>query len=324
MSDRPLFERLDETIDAILVGDRETSADPTISALTDILTTLRYLPDDRFKARLGRELQIEFQRRKPMTASAPFETSKADFASIHTVTPFICVPEGEELIEFMKETFDAEETGRHPHHGPDGFVASVRLGDSDLLIMGGESLRGQETPAALHVYVKDCDATYRRALNAGAVTLGRVGEPADRPYGERAAFVADRFGNIWFIATRVGVLGHVTPCMLPSVARPLVDFLKSAFGARMEGVHEASGRMVHAFVRVGEVQMEMSEVEKETARPFAFYLHTNDVDAVYHRALEAGATPILPPADQSYGDRLAIVQDPTGNRWFAAKRIVSS
>ena len=53
-----------------------------------------------------------------------------------------------------------------------------------------------------------------------------------------------------------------------------------------------------------------------------FYLHTDDVDAVYHRALAAGAISIVPPADQPFGDRLAILQDPAGNRWFAAKRSV--
>ena len=119
----------------------------------------------------------------------------------------------------------------------------MRIGDSDLFVMGGESLRGQERPAALHVYVKDCDAIYQRALDAGAVTLGSpgVGEPADRPYGERAAFVQDPFGNYWFIATRHGSnyvgegLGHVTPCLLPSKAAPLNDFLKRAFGAKVEG-----------------------------------------------------------------------------------------
>ena len=47
------------------------------------------------------------------------------------------------MIEFMKHTFGAEETTRHPH-GPDGFVAGVRIGDSDLLVMGDESSRGQE------------------------------------------------------------------------------------------------------------------------------------------------------------------------------------
>jgi PhnB protein len=53
----------------------------------------------------------------------------------------------------------------------------------------------------------------------------------------------------------------------------------------------------------------------------ALYVHTADVDAVYHRALAAGGTSVLPPADQPFGDRLAIVEDPAGNRWFAAKRV---
>jgi len=332
MPDRALIEQLDQAIDGMLAGATQAgSADPTLSALMEIAGTLRDLPDNGFKTRLSRELQAEFQRRPPMTRSTPIESiesTAAEFATIHTITPFICVPEGAKLIEFMKHTFGAEETTRHPH-GPDGFVAGVRIGDSDLLIMGGESLRGAECPAALHVYVKDCDATYQRALDAGAFTIGSpgVGEPADRPYGERAAFVSDAFGNYWFIATRLGPnyvgvgLGHVTPSLLPTSAPPLIDFLKRAFGAKVEGLHEEAGRMVHAFVRIGEAMVEMSEAEEERLRPFGFYLHTDDVDAVYHRALAAGAISILPPADQFYGDRLAIMEDPAGNRWFAAKRI---
>jgi len=268
-----------------------------------------------------------------MTTSTPVErteSSAPEFPAIDTVTPFICVPEGAKLIDFMKHTFGAEETTRHPH-GPDGFVAGVKIGDSDLLVMGGESLRGGELRAALHVYVKDCDATYQRALDAGALTIGSpgVGEPADRPYGERAAFVSDPFGNYWFIATRrgpnfVGVgLRHVTPSLLPTTAAPLIDFLKHAFGATVEGLHEQAGRMVHAFVRIGQAMVEMAEADEENLRPFGFYMHTDDVDAVYHRALAAGATSVLPPADQPFGDRLAIFHDPAGNSWFAAKRIVS-
>ena len=265
-----------------------------------------------------------------MTSSTriePLESAGGDRVAIHSVTAFISVPEGDKLIEFMKRTFAAEETTRH-QHGPAGFVAGVRIGDSDLLVMGDESSRGQELPAALHVYVKDCDATYQRALDAGAVTIGGpgVGEPADRPYGERAAFVQDPYGNYWFIATRhgsnyVGVgLGHVTPSLLPSKAAPVLDFLKRAFGAEVEGAHEVAGRLVHAFVRIGKVMLEIGEAE-EKPRPFGFYMQTEDVDALYHRAMAAGATSILPPADQLYGDRLAIVADPAGNRWFAAKRI---
>jgi PhnB protein len=327
MADRALIEKLDQAIDGMLTGAEQAPHDPTLSALMEIAGELRNLPDQGFKTRLIRELQAEIQRRTRMTTSTPPESAAAELAAVHVIAPFICVPDGAGLIEFMKETFGAEETGRHPH-GPDGFVASVRIGDTDLLVMGGESLRGQELPAALHVYVRDCDATYRRALDAGASILGSpaAGEPADRPYGERAAFVKDPFGNIWFIATRhagnyVGVgLRHVTTCLFAANAPPLIDFLKHAFGAELEGVHRASGRIVHAFVRIGEAMMEMSESD-EGARPFGFYMHTDDVDAVYHRAMAAGAISLLPPADQLYGDRLAILEDPAGNRWFAATRM---
>jgi uncharacterized glyoxalase superfamily protein PhnB len=276
--------------------------------------TLRDLPDDAFMTRLNTELQ----RRTPMPASTT--------AVIHAVTPFISVPEGAKLIDFMKRTFGGEETGRHPH-GPDGFVATVKIGDSDVLIMGGESVRGQERPAALHVYVKDCDAAYRRALDAGAVTLGPPGEPADRPYGERAGFVMDPFGNHWYIATRRGPSyvppgqGHITACLHPRKAPALVDFLERAFGAEVEGIHEVDGHMVHAFVHIGEALLEMAESGEEGSRPFGFYLYTDDVDSVYHRAVAAGAISISPPADQPYGDRMAVLQDPSGNYWFPAKYI---
>jgi PhnB protein len=324
MPERPLSEQLDEAIDALLAGALQAgSPDSTLSALMRIVDRLQDMPDDGFKMRLSRELQTEFHRRTSMVTATSIEPTAGDFAAIHTVTPFIFVADGERLIEFMKQTFSAEETHRHPHH-PGGFVASIRIGDSDLLIMAGESMRGQESLAALHVYVKDCDATYQRALDAGAVTIGSagVGEPADRPYGERAAFVSDPSGNYWFIATRFEdsgeALKHVTPSLLPSKAKPLIEFLQRAFGAKVEGLHEESGRMVHAFVRIGEATVEMAEGE---GRPFAFYMHTDDVDDVYHRAIAAGATSLLPPADQPFGDRLAIVMDPTGNRWFAAKRL---
>jgi PhnB protein len=320
MPDRPLSEQLDQTIDAILTGaKRTTSEDTSLAGLINVAGRLRDLPDDGFRASLRREF------------SAPMESAATEYATIYTITPFIGVPEGDKLIDFMEHAFGADETDRHPHHGPDGFVAGVRIGDSDIIIMGGQSMRGQECPAALHVYVNDCDAAYQRALERGASPIGPpdVSEPADRSYGERAAFVSDPFGNYWFIATRFGRtyvnegLGNLTPSLLPrnTHARQLLDFLKRGLGAQVEDLHEEDGRIVHAFVQVGEAVVEMAETE-ETLPPCGLYLHTDNVDAIYHRAIAEGATPILPPADQPFGDRLAIFQDPAGNRWFAAKRIL--
>src|SRR5215471_16694507 len=150
MPERPLSEKLDEAIDNLLAGTPQAgSPDSTLSALMKIVDRLQEMPDDGFKMRLSRELQQEFHRRTSMTVSTRIEPTAGEFAAIHNVTPFICVAEGERFIEFMKHTFAAEETHRHPHH-PGGFVATVRIGDSDLLVMGGESLRGQESAAALH------------------------------------------------------------------------------------------------------------------------------------------------------------------------------
>jgi uncharacterized glyoxalase superfamily protein PhnB len=50
------------------------------------------------------------------------------------------------------------------------------------------------------LYVPDVDATYRRAITAGATPMS---EPADQPYGDRTGGVSDMFGNQWYIATPI-------------------------------------------------------------------------------------------------------------------------
>ena len=77
--------------------------------------------------------------------------------------------------------------------------------------------------------------------------------------------------------------------------------------------------MHHAKIRVGTSVVEMGESHgKYPPMPTMFYLYVPDCDAVYHRALAAGATSISEPADQPYGDRSSAVKDAFGNQWYIA------
>jgi uncharacterized glyoxalase superfamily protein PhnB len=254
-------------------------------------------------------------------------TTTSTAVEFRTVTPFIIHAQAPEMIDFILKTFDAEELQRKTGEAI-GFYSRVRIGDSLIMIGGGTAARWGNLPSALHVYVDDCDAAYRRALNAGAVTImGEFGQPADRPYGERSAFVQDAFGNYWYIATRLASsaakhMGSVLPYLHPQDARQQIDFLQRAFGAEEMGVFEAGGRIMHGVVRIGDAVVEMGEPEDRTGIPTnGMFLFVEDVDAVYARALEAGATSYRAPEDLPYGMRSAIVRDPAGYLWWPARWI---
>lgn len=119
--------------------------------------------------------------------------------SAHTARPYLIVRGAEALITFMIDVFGAEERLRVLR--PDDTIAHAEVAIGDALVELGESAgEWQPMPAALHVFVPDADATYRRALAAGATSLY---EPADHDYGERSAGVRDASGNQWFIATPI-------------------------------------------------------------------------------------------------------------------------
>jgi uncharacterized glyoxalase superfamily protein PhnB len=118
----------------------------------------------------------------------------------HTITPRIFADDAEKLVAFLAEVFDA--TGEYQEDRP----TEVRIGDS--IIMVTEAAARQATPAFLYVYVEDADATYRRALAAGARS---VEKPAEMPYGDRRGMVEDRWGNTWQIATRSRPAGVKRP-----------------------------------------------------------------------------------------------------------------
>ena len=108
--------------------------------------------------------------------------------------------------------------------------------------------------------------------------------------------------------------------MVPGAAR-LLDFLKQAFDAKEEGRYLEGGRIAHACVRIGDSMVEMADSSEQwPPMPAAFHFYVPDVDAVYQRAVKAGATALQPPEDKPYGERSGGVKDVCGNVWYIATR----
>jgi uncharacterized glyoxalase superfamily protein PhnB len=118
-------------------------------------------------------------------------------AGYHTVTPYLTVKGVAGLIDFLKTTFDATE--KEVLRRADGSIhhAEMQIGDS-VVMLGEASGEWQPTGASLYVYVPDTDATYQRALAAGATSLR---EPVDQFYGDRSGGVKDAWGISWWLAT---------------------------------------------------------------------------------------------------------------------------
>ncbi len=322
MAEKPLIEQLDRAIDALLARRDSVvpPADPEVAALLALAADLRDLPRGSFKARLKSELE----RKATMTTT----TAQPIRESIHAVTPYLAVREAEKLIEFVRQAFGAE--GRVLGIGSQGGLhAEFRIDDSMVMIGGGAKWRGTPMPASLHLYVRDADAVYQRALAAGATSLYA---PMDQPYGDREAGVEDLSGNQWFIATHKATghapkgFGALTPGLRAKGAPQLLDFLKEAFGAEEVSLTRSpDGALIHGEVRLGDSMVELGEAHGRWGpMPTMLLLYVDNVDACYRRALTAGATSSSEPADQPYGGRTAAVNDPQGNLWYFSAPIVGA
>jgi uncharacterized glyoxalase superfamily protein PhnB len=127
----------------------------------------------------------------------------------HAITPHIVVRDVEKAIAFYETAFGAEKIC--VMHMPDGKTvmhAEIRIGNSPVMMAeespdGGSvsplSLGGKNS-VTLHIYVKDADATFNRAVAAGATPKM---PPTDMFWGDRYGQVIDPFGHRWSIATHV-------------------------------------------------------------------------------------------------------------------------
>ncbi len=121
----------------------------------------------------------------------------------------------------------------------------------------------------------------------------------------------------------------VTPYIMVKDAAKAIDFYKRAFGAeeleRMPGP-DGTGVM-HAEIKIGDSRMMLSDEfpgqgpsspESLGGTTCQMFLYVPDVDAAYKKAVEAGATPGMEPADMFWGDRYGKLSDPFGHQWGMA------
>ncbi len=240
-----------------------------------------------------------------------------------SITPYIIMNKAAEFIEFLKAAFGGVERLRVPT--PDGKImhAEITIGNGAVEVGDGNE-QFPAAPTEIHLYVDDADATYARALQAGATSIY---PPTDEhPSGDRWGAVQDQFGNRWHIATPKGWtpgpegLRSIQPYLHLRDAHKMIPFLESAFSAEAMGVHQSpAGLVLHATIRIGNATLEVAEAQGEfQPKPCHLHVYVPDADATYERALRAGATSIETPQNKPYGDRSAGVKDAWGNSWFIA------
>jgi PhnB protein len=345
MAERPLVDRLDDVIQATLASIQapvEHDLEPYVS----IARTLRELPRPSFRTRL----KIDLQKGTNMTNATEPPT-----AVRQTATPRLRLKNAAAAIEFYKAAFGARELMRFTGHGR---IAHAELAIGNSVVMLGEEAAeyGFPSPEALggspvgmHLSVEDADAWVERAVAAGARLVAPV---ADQFYGDRSGSVADPFGYSWTIATRMEDMSveemqrrmaamearqqpreavtfmpkgfrTITPYLVADDAPALIAFTTRVFGAEERHRATGPGGGIHAEVRIGDSMLMIGGGSEDhpsgrPAMPTALHVYVENTDAVYQRALDAGASSIGAPADQAYGERSAGVKDASGTVWYIA------
>lgn len=143
-----------------------------------------------------------------------------------TVTATLTVSNAQKAIEFYNKVFDAKELYRFP--GPDGksiMHAEIMIGNSIVMLADEMPDMGSRSPksiggtgSSIYLYVNDADATFSKAVSAGAKPLMPV---MDGFWGDRFGSIEDPFGHIWGIAT------HKKDMTPDEISKAGQEFLKS-------------------------------------------------------------------------------------------------
>ena len=122
------------------------------------------------------------------------------------LTPYLAVQGATQALDWYKKAFGAKERMRMP--GPDGKIGHAEMTIGDCVFMMADEFPGMNaSPATLKgtsvtfmLYVKDVDASFKKAVDAGATA---VQPPTDKFYGDRMGIVSDPFGHVWCLGTHI-------------------------------------------------------------------------------------------------------------------------
>src|SRR3954453_10480141 len=121
----------------------------------------------------------------------------------------------------------------------------------------------------------------------------------------------------------------LTPNLTVANGLEALEFYERAFGAQVLRKLVMGGKLMHSELRLGDSIFSVSDpfadfgIDAPGGGPLSssLLLYTEDVDALYERAIAAGATELNRPADQFHGDRAGSLKDPFGHRWMLATHL---
>jgi PhnB protein len=352
------IEQLNRAVEGMLArSDGQLGkVDVEIEPLVRFAAELRNLPSASFKARLKSELEekkrmstvLQQETSEPVAGVHATAAPNLVFRDTAKAIEFYTKALG------AKETFRFEIGGQIPH--AEIVIGNSTVNLTDEWPEGGRfsaETRGF-SPVSMSIQVDDAHRFVEHAVEAGMKVVRPI---KDEFYGIRDATLADPFGYSWNIRQVIEALSveemhrrhnqlHVgpeggqtrkeptgvspvprgfrmiTPYLVAADGLALLEFVKQAFGAQeTERVVMPTG--VHAEVRFGDSPLMLGggiagKKFPGTLQPQALHVYVENSDAVYQKALAAGAISVDEPRDQDYGERSASIKDPAGNVWYIA------
>lgn len=114
-------------------------------------------------------------------------------------------------------------------------------------------------------------------------------------------------------------------------AAAALEFYKTVFGAtEILKLDAPDGKIAHAEVKIRDAILMLADENRDYGTlspktlggsPVRLHMYVEDVDALFERAVAAGAKVLIPPADQFYGDRSGRLEDPFGHIWIVSTHI---